>query len=146
MDPCLQYSECSLDRYMEKDFRKRRRCFLKSFLYVNLPENLAGLFFDGTDRTPSTECAETPMILSSPSLFRTSPASISSCPTCTPSASISNARSTLSLMINGTLYSLHSFCISFASSKNACSERFFSRSCKKDTPPSNACLTCSYNV
>ena len=55
MDPCLQYSECSLDRYMEKDFRKRRRCFLKSFLYVNLPENLAGLFFDGTDRTPTTE-------------------------------------------------------------------------------------------
>lgn len=44
MDPCLQYSECSLDRYMEKDFRKRRGCFLKSFLYVNLPENLAGLF------------------------------------------------------------------------------------------------------
>lgn len=40
---------------MEKDFRKRRRCFLKSFLYVNLPENLAGLFFDGTDRTPTTE-------------------------------------------------------------------------------------------
>lgn len=29
---------------MEKDFRKRRGCFLKSFLYVNLPENLAGLF------------------------------------------------------------------------------------------------------
>jgi hypothetical protein len=40
---------------MEKDFRKRRGCFLKSFLYVNLPENLAGLFFDGTDRTPTTE-------------------------------------------------------------------------------------------
>jgi len=39
----------------KRSFEKRGGGFLKPFLYVNLPENLAGLFFDGTDRTPTTE-------------------------------------------------------------------------------------------
>ena len=43
-----------------------------------------------------------PIILSFPSFFRTSPASISLCPTCTPSASTFNASSTSSFMTNGT--------------------------------------------